>query len=459
MELDVADDGGPEDPKDPAVAAALDRLRARDRDAADAAAAAWGWVAPDGEAGQVHQRFVQDFAWYRLPVKWWTDEDEHLEIAAGLAGLFDELGMGRYAELCRSATTREVIAAWHRDEKAGSAAYRKAVDASGIDAPDTDVLVWGEMMTSEESDARDHVAVTLERAIAAGELQPGGRGWRGRQRELSVEALREQVPGHPGGQDWLGLVTTARMMRWIEQRHSPRRRALIGRWEATLLHPVDPPGEVARVVAPLRWLVGRAADGGVALTGQHNLARPVVQAMCETFGWWDTRRGAAPMREDDVLEVAVVHELARDRRWVRRQGRTLQATKPGATLAADDVAAWRALASAIAGPGGFDGFARECALLLLLDHEQVGRRELLVGLAELAAEAGWHDRLSGRGPTPEELGRFVFPLLTVLETFGLHVEHDVRGQGRFDRLTDAGRATALEALRVRATGPQHRLLD
>jgi hypothetical protein len=134
--VDVADDDDrPEDPKDPAVAAALDRLRTRDPDAAEPAAAALGWVAPDGEAGQFHQRFVQDFVWYRLPVKGWTDEGEHLEIAAGLAGLFDELGMEHYADLCRSATTRDVIAAWHRDERSGFAAYRKAVDASGIDAP------------------------------------------------------------------------------------------------------------------------------------------------------------------------------------------------------------------------------------------------------------------------------------------------------------------------------------
>ncbi|TVP75083.1 MAG: hypothetical protein EA340_00445 [Nitriliruptor sp.] len=457
--MDVEDDGQPEGPRDPAVAAALDRLRARDADAAEAAAAAWGWVAPDGDAARVHQRFVQDFVWYRLPVKWWTDRDEHLEIAAGLAGLFDELGMGRYAELCRSATTRTVIGAWHRDEKAGLAAYRKAVDSSGIDAPDTEVLVWGEVMTPEESDARDHVAITLERAIADGLLVPGGRGWRAQHRELTVAALSEQVPGHPGRQDWLGLVTTARMMRWIEQRRSPRRRELIGRWEAELLHPIHPPDEVARVVAPLRWLLAQAANGGVALTSQHNLSRLVVQAMSVAFGWWDTRRGTAPMREDDVLEVAVVHELAREQRWVRRQGRTLQATRTGAVVAADDVVAWRALAAAIAAPGGFEGFARECALLVLLDAEQVGRRELLVGLAELAAEAGWHDRMSGRGPTPEELGASVFPLLTVLETFGLHVERDVPREGRFDRLTDAGRATALEALRVRATGPQHRLLD
>jgi hypothetical protein len=398
--------------------------------------------------------------WYRLPVKWGTDEAEHLEVAAGLAGLFDELDLGRYAELCRSNTTREAIASWHRGEKAGFDAYRKAVDASGIDAPDTDALGWGEVMSVEESDARDHVSVTLERAIADGVLMPGGRGWRARQRELTVEALAEQVPGHPGGQDWRQLVTTARMMLWIEQRSSPRRRELIGRHEARLLHPIDPPDDITRVAAPLRWLLGRAADGGVGLTEQHNLSRPVVQGMCDRFGWWDGRRGVAPMREDDVIEVGVVHELAREQRWVRRSGRMLKATRTGSALAESDEAAWRGLAGAIAAPGGFEGFARECALLVLLDTGgEIGRRPLLVGLAELAAECGWQDRTSGRGPTPEELAYYVVPLLTVLETFGLHDERVVPRSGRFDRLTPAGRATALEILRVRATGPQHRLLD
>src|SRR5680860_1511222 len=120
--------------------------------------AAWGWVAPEGEAARVHQRFVQDFVWYRLPAKWWTDQDEHLQIAASLAELFDELGLERYAGVCRSETTEQIIEVWHVDEAAGLAAYRKAVDASGIEAADTARLAWGEVMTAEESDARDHVA-------------------------------------------------------------------------------------------------------------------------------------------------------------------------------------------------------------------------------------------------------------------------------------------------------------
>jgi len=458
----VYDDANDDDrPQDPEVAAAVERLRSRDGAAAEAAMAAWGWVAPEGEAAKVHQRFVQDFVWYRLPVKWWTDQDEHLQVAASLAELFDELGLNRYADLCRSETTEQVIATWHADEAAGLAAYRKAVDASGIDAPDTDRLTWGEVMTPEESDARDHVAVTLERAIAEGDLRPGTPGWRIRQRQLTDAALSELVPGHPGGQDWLQLVTTARIGRWIEQRRSPGRRALIAAIDAQLAHPGEPPDEVGEVVGPLRWLLERAADdGGVAVTEQHNLSRPIVQAMCERFGWWDARRGAAPMREDDVLEVAVVHELARDYRWVRRAGRTLKTTRAGTALADSDGAAWRGLAGAIAAPGGFEGFARECALLMLLDtDDEIGRRPLLVALAELTGEAGWHDRSSGREPTPEELAYYVVPLLTVLETFGLHEERDVPRSGRFDRLTPAGRATAMEILRVRATGPQHRLLD
>jgi hypothetical protein len=64
--VDVEDDGQPEGSGDPAVAAALDRLRAREADAAETAAAAWGWVAPDGDAARVHLRFVQDVVWYQL---------------------------------------------------------------------------------------------------------------------------------------------------------------------------------------------------------------------------------------------------------------------------------------------------------------------------------------------------------------------------------------------------------
>ncbi len=455
-------DGQSEALRDPALVAALGRLGARDADAAKAAAAAWASVAPDGEVSRVHQRFVQDFVWYRLPTKWFCDQDEHLEIAHGLAGLFDELRLSRYAQLCRSATTRQVIAAWHRGRKAGLAAYRKALDGSGIEPPDTEVLAWGRVMSLEESDANDHVAVVLERAVAEGRLVPGGRGWRARQQELTVAALREQVPGDPVQRDWLGVVTGARMTRWLEQHRSSRRRILIGQWQTALLQPIEPPDEVSMVVAPLRWLLGQASDGALALTSQHRLSPPVVQAMGEEFGWFGPRDGVAPMREDDVRKAAVVHEVARHQRWVRRQGRNLTATKVGRAVCVDDVAVWRGLAAAIAAPDGFEGYVRECALLVLLGAEQAeqpGRRALLVALGELAAEAGWHDPESGRGPTPEEVGSFVDPLLATLVIFGLHTESDVPPQGGFDRLTDAGRATALEVLRVRATGPQHRLMN
>lgn len=416
------DDGQPRTPRDPAVATALERLRARDEPAAETAAAAWGWVAPEGEVARVHQRLVQDFVWYRLPVKWFCDHDEHLRTAAALGELLDELGLPRYAQLCRSATTREVIAAWDRGSTDGRASYRRALSGSGIEPPDSEALTWGAVMGVEEFEANNHVAITLERAVVDGVLVPGARGWRALQRQLTVAALGEQVPEHPGAQDWRSLVTTARMVRWIEQHRSPRRRQLIGRWETRLLHPTEPPPEVASVVAPLRRLL--SVTGG------------------------------------DMHEAVAVFEVARNRRWVRRQGRTLTATRAGRAIAADEVALWRGLAAAMAAPSGFEGFVRECVLLLLLDAEQLGRDELSVELAELAVEAGYRNPMSEDSPTPEVVGPFADDLLTILTAFCLLVERDVPPPeaGRV-RLTDAGRATALEMLRMRATGPQHRLLD
>ncbi len=217
-------------------------------------------MAPEGEVARVHQRLVQGFVWYRLPVKWFCDHDEHLRTAEALGELLDELGLPHDAQLCRSATTREVIAVWDRGSKDDRTAYRRALSGSGIEPPDTEALTWGAVMGVEEFDANGHVAVTFERALVDGVLVPGARGWRALQRQLTVAALGEQVPEHPGAQDWWSLVTTTRTVRWIEQRRSPRRRQLIARWETRLLQPTDPPPEVASVVAPLRRLV--SATGG-----------------------------------------------------------------------------------------------------------------------------------------------------------------------------------------------------
>lgn len=104
-------------------------------------------------------------------------------------------------------------------------------------------------------------------------------------RQLTVAALGEQVPEHPGARDWLGLVTTARMVRW----------------DTRPLHPTEPPPEVACAVAPLRRLLEQATGEREALTSHHHPGSEVSSSIC----------GA-------VDEATAAYEVARDRRWVRR---------------------------------------------------------------------------------------------------------------------------------------------
>ena len=80
---------------DPRVVAALVRLEAEDRLAAEEARAAWVWLAGDSTADAPLQYRLQDFLWYALPRKWDTDLDGQLAAANALARLFDLLDAPR----------------------------------------------------------------------------------------------------------------------------------------------------------------------------------------------------------------------------------------------------------------------------------------------------------------------------------------------------------------------------
>jgi len=68
----------------------------------------------------VTQHRVQNFCWYELPVKWITGPDGHARVAASLARAFDLLQMPRYAAICRSATTRDILAAYQTGTEKGN---------------------------------------------------------------------------------------------------------------------------------------------------------------------------------------------------------------------------------------------------------------------------------------------------------------------------------------------------
>lgn len=445
----------------PQVKTALARLEADEPDAAEEAHAAWAWLAGANPPDAPLQHHLQQFLWYVLPRKWDCDLDGQLFAAEALARLCDALGASRYAELCRSSATREVLAAYDRDEGEGLEAFRRALDRSGIDPPDVAELAWGGMMTMDEALAREHVAARLEQAVAAGRYTPGRSGWRTAQRHVASEALAEAEPDHPGDQTWLQTVITARVEAWLERyQAAPRRWRLVDGIEAALLQPVAMPADAPRTIAPLRWLLDRAAGDGLALTERGNLARAVVAEACQRFGWEPLGRDTTAQREQDIIELMVWDEQLRAAGLAGRRGRRLVATPAGREAAAGDEPAWRALARALADRDGWEGFVRETALLVLLhaDDDGIGHHGMLDAVADLAAEGGWREQPSGQPPSGDAVSDVASPFAYHLRLMGLAEQHG-HGAEIVTRLGSVGRATAIEAIRARATAARFSLRD
>jgi len=172
------------DDEDPEIAAALTNLAGQDAAAADDARAALEWIAGERGLAFITQERIQNFCWYELPVKWLVDLDEKIMITAALAQALDLLQLPRYAAICRSQTTREVLAAYETSTAHGKAAFRRAAANSGIMPPDLPDFEWGAVMGWQEASARSSTADFLEVAVTSGDLVPGRRGWKARQQEL-----------------------------------------------------------------------------------------------------------------------------------------------------------------------------------------------------------------------------------------------------------------------------------
>jgi hypothetical protein len=217
--------------------------------------------------------------------------------------------------------------------------------------------------------------------------------------------------------------------------------------------PVEMPAGAAEAVAPLRWLLARAGEG-IALTQKGNLARAVVVEAVERFGWQPLPN--PPHGEDDVFELWVLRDLARDLGAVRRSGRRLGATRARRALAGDAQALWRAVAGRLGGGDDFGGIVAELVLALLLDKSEVLQAELVERVHAAVVGESWHDRATGRPPDPEAVQRQLAEPLRLLGVLGLSQEGG-DWRARTVALTGVGRATALEARRTRATGPRPNL--
>jgi hypothetical protein len=432
------------------VDAALDRLARTDQQEADAARAAFASLTWGGGPESVTLYGLCDWLWYRLPAKWMCGMTEHLQLAGALGTLFGLLEMPRYARMCTSETTVNVLAAWDRDRKEGLKAMMAARAASGVGPRDVPgLLTWGKVMGNEENSALFATAARLEMMIAAGEFRPGARGWRKAAEQAAATFLvtpRDDL----GGDCWLQRVHAERLQDWARSRGS-RRGTLATTLADQLAVPLPVPRQAAELMAPVSWLLRKAAhDGEIPLTQSYTLARAVVAEGCQRFGWLTV--SGRPRSESDIVEAWTLRTIIRELGAVRRQGRRLYLTSAGKNLAtAGTSAMWSAVMPTVIPASRAEAAAAEIGLMFLLARGGSADEDLAAAVADAMAAEGWHSPDSGQPIDAVAAGWLIGELHRRMRLLGL-LEH--RRGAAAARLTAPGRAAAHAALRARALRPR-----
>jgi hypothetical protein len=436
------------DHDDPEISAALTKLAELDASSAEDAEAALRWIAGEEGLAAVTQEGVQTFCWYQLPMKWLDGEDEKLRVVAALAEAFDLLQLPRYAAICRSPTTHDILRAYERRPGLGKAAFRRAAAASGIIPPDLPEFRWGAVMGVQEAAAWSSTADFLEVAVAGGAFVPGTRGWKSRQQELArahLSTARLDLLG----QTYAQAILTERAETWVSLRRSETRRRIVAAVANRLLHPAQLPSGTAEPLPQLQWLLDELSVG-IRLTVRGNLSQNFVQQNADRFGWELSR---PPRTEDDLYDLCQLRDLAQELGLARQEGRTLTLTTKGRRLAADADQLWRVVAAALLDTAdSFSVFAGELFFALLLDVDSLPLGKIATRVGRAASEAGFRDYRTRKPATDDDVRWVLHDTINLCRALGLLSVGAAWNEDSYG-LTAIGKATALEALRARATGP------
>jgi hypothetical protein len=436
------------DHDDPEISAALTKLAELDATSAGNAEAALQWIAGEEGLAAITQEGVQTFCWYQLPMKWLDREDKKLQVVAALADVFDLLQLPRYAAICRSSTTHDILRAYEQRPGLGKAAFRRAAAASGIIPPDLPEFRWGAVMGVQEAAAWSSTADFLEVAVASGAFVPGTRGWKARQQELA-QAHLSTARLDLLGQTYAQAILTERAEAWVGLRRSETRRRIVADVANRLLHPAQLPKGTAEPLPRLQWLLDQLAVG-IGLTVRGNLNRSFVQQNADRFGWDFDR---PPRTEDDLYDLCQLRDLAQELGLARQEGRTLTLTTKGRRLAADADQLWRVVAAALLeSKDSFSVFAGELFFALLLDADSLPLGKIAARVRRAANEAGFRDYRTNKPPTEDDVRWVIYDTINMCRALDLLSVGAAGNQDSYG-LTAIGKATALEALRARATGP------
>jgi hypothetical protein len=381
-------------------------------DLADSARAAWDTLTGGEGPEALTQWRVQLFCWDHL-ARWGPDGAARWHVATALAALLDALGLERYARIASGETTRQILTAADQGSDRGRGLARKAAQRSGIDPPGTELLTWGAVMEPAEAAALEAVADRLEMAVAAGDLLPGGRGWRDQQAEMTVHVLTTPVPAL-GGQSLYDRILDERLGRWVRGPRSTTRTGLLAPLEHRL-RPAADPGMAAparALLRPLDWLLTEIGDG-LALTAAGYLPPRTVARALDELGWRDELIGPAS-REVDAYPVLVLREAATRLGLVRRRGARLRVTPGGRAAVADGRALWTAVAGGLVGPEHSAlAVAWEVVLAVLEPGDSVPEEDVRALVQAVVTESGW--RVAGRRePSESDTGPLFFSVLREL---------------------------------------------
>lgn len=377
------------------VEAVVEELAER-ADAGLVVAACWYDVSNDRPHYLMSQFDVQNFLWLTLPQllreppadlnpmpDWHAVVDE-------AAWFFERLDQPRYAAICRSEQTTAILDA-ALDAMHSFELYVQATHASGIMPPPGLRITWLDDPGPRELALYDAITRALERAIAAGELDPVDDA----KRLATAVAVLEQPPdGHT--ETMQELMLAERMTRLRRWSGSQTIRELLVRVEPDVARPLD--------LTPEILLAG---------------TRPLGQVVHE-------RDGSGPLR-------AVAQQFG-------LLDKDLNRTDDGDRALAHPVLLFDAVVSGFANPD--DPLKNQAALPLLamlLMSDTIDVDMLMDRIGIVFHETGWHET-----PTPiDTVQTAVTELLMDMRTTGLITSDN-------EHLTDFGRRVALTAIRTRA---------
>jgi hypothetical protein len=401
---------------------------------------------------------LQLFLWYQLPCKLVASLEEKQAVAERLARFLELVGEGAeaYAGICTSEQTLAMLRAWEAEDPSAGEQLREALEASGLEPPDTDALRWRSMMGFEEASLRDLVSRELELWIDGEGIDPRGRGFRRRQQAFVADFLQRPRADLDGFTP-VDAIVEERLDRWARSRSEAREAIVAPVLPALRASPSregSPGGD--DLLAPLAWLLEQGAEG-IGLTQTAALNRALVRAFVERFpDTWRAERWGPPHREDDVAELCELHDLARRARLLRKTGRRVVLTKRGASLLGDRLALRDTTAPHLLDADGFAGAVQELTVAALLDGgPSFDFGQLMTRVHAAIVADGWN--AADEAPDPIDVRSCAWGVIRPAKALGLLVhehEWDRETLTSRDELTVSreGHETLRLALRARAAG-------